>query len=89
MRAGRKALGGSALAQVFGQVGNVAPDVHDVQLLKGFADALERLHDSSIVMAYHGRFVCRASPLSIQSILHGLGGTPEERPAACFDRRLL
>ena len=52
---GRKALGGSALAQVFGQVGNVAPDVHDTQLLKDFADALEQLHESGIVMAYHDR----------------------------------
>ena len=52
---GRKALGGSALAQVFNQVGNVAPDVHDVQLLKDYYDALEQLHDSGIVMAYHDR----------------------------------
>ena len=57
-RAGRKALGGSALSQVFGQVGNVTPDVHDVQLLKDFADALEQLHDSGVVMAYHGMFAC-------------------------------
>lgn len=55
MRSGRKALGGSALSQVFSQVGNVAPDVHEVQLLKDFADALEQLHDSGIVMAYHGK----------------------------------
>lgn len=52
---GRKALGGSALAQVFSQVGNVAPDVHDVQILKDYYDAIEQLHDSGIVMAYHDR----------------------------------
>lgn len=52
---GRKALGGSAVAQVFGQVGNTAPDVHDVQILKDYYDALEQLHDSGIVMAYHDR----------------------------------
>ena len=52
---GRKAMGGSALAQVFGQVGNVAPDVHDVQVLKDFYDALEQLHESGIVLAYHDR----------------------------------
>ena len=52
---GRKALGGSALAQVFGQIGNTAPDVHDVQLLKDYYDALEQLHESGIVMAYHDR----------------------------------
>jgi len=52
---GRMALGGSALAQVFGQVGSVAPDVHDVGILKDYYDALEQLHDSGIVMAYHDR----------------------------------
>ena len=52
---GRKALGGSALAQVFGKVGDVAPDVHDTEVLKDFYDAVEQLHDSGIVLAYHDR----------------------------------
>lgn len=52
---GKKALGGSALAQVFGQVGNEAPDVRDVELLKDFYDAVELLHESGIVLAYHDR----------------------------------
>ncbi|KAL9628279.1 MAG: hypothetical protein Q9164_007337, partial [Protoblastenia rupestris] len=51
----RKALGGSALAQVFGQVGDVAPDVHDLQLLKNFFDAIEQLQEAEIVLAYHDR----------------------------------
>ncbi|KAK4565709.1 phosphoribosylformylglycinamidine synthase [Recurvomyces mirabilis] len=52
---GRKALGGSALAQVFGQVGNEAPDVRDVDLIKDFYHAIEQLHESNIVLAYHDR----------------------------------
>lgn len=52
---GRKALGGSALAQVFGKVGDVAPDVHDVEVLKDFYDAVEQLHELGIVLAYHDR----------------------------------
>ena len=52
---GRKAVGGSALAQVFGQVGNEAPDVHDVDLIKDFYHAVEQLHESNIVLAYHDR----------------------------------
>ncbi|MCJ1285886.1 hypothetical protein MMC26_005228 [Xylographa opegraphella] len=52
---GRKALGGSALAQVFGQIGDVAPDLHSVQLLKDFFDAREQLQESGIVLAYHDR----------------------------------
>lgn len=52
---GRKALGGSALAQCFGKVGNVAPDVHDVDHIKDFFHAVEQLHESDIVLAYHDR----------------------------------
>lgn len=50
---GRQALGGSALAQVFGQVGDLGPDVHDVQLLRDYFDAMEQLQDMGIVLAYH------------------------------------
>ncbi|KAK0282600.1 phosphoribosylformylglycinamidine synthase [Friedmanniomyces endolithicus] len=52
---GKKALGGSALAQVFGQVGNQAPDIRDVDLIKDFYHAIEQLHESDIVLAYHDR----------------------------------
>lgn len=41
---GQKKLGGSALAQVLGQVGNECPDVRDVDLLKDFFDAMWQLH---------------------------------------------
>jgi phosphoribosylformylglycinamidine synthase len=52
---GKKAMGGSALAQCFGQVGDVAPDVHDVDHIKDFFHAVEQLHESDIVLAYHDR----------------------------------
>ena len=52
---GRKALGGSALAQVFKQVGHVCPDVHDVNLFKDFFDATQQLQEAGIVLAYHDR----------------------------------
>ncbi|PGH01095.1 phosphoribosylformylglycinamidine synthase [Blastomyces parvus] len=52
---GRKALGGSSLAQVFGQVGDQCPDVHEVDLLRDFFDATQQLQDLGIVLAYHDR----------------------------------
>ena len=52
---GRKALGGSAVVQVFGQVGDVAPDVHDTLLLKDYFDAIGQLQEAGIVLAYHDR----------------------------------
>ncbi|KAK0621627.1 CobB/CobQ-like glutamine amidotransferase domain-containing protein [Bombardia bombarda] len=52
---GRKAMGGSALAQSLGAIGTEAPDVRDVDLLKDYFDALAQLHESGIVLAYHDR----------------------------------
>lgn len=60
---GHKAMGGSAIAQVFGQIGNEAPDVRDEGLIKDYFDAIEQLHEAGIVLAYHdisdgGLFTC-------------------------------
>jgi phosphoribosylformylglycinamidine synthase len=52
---GRKAMGGSALAQAMGQIGNESPDVRDVDLISDFFDALSQLQESGIVLAYHDR----------------------------------
>lgn len=48
-----KGLGGSALAQVYKEVGSVAPDVHSHLLLKSFLNGLVALHRSGNVLAYH------------------------------------
>ncbi|KAL8727079.1 MAG: hypothetical protein Q9166_006266 [cf. Caloplaca sp. 2 TL-2023] len=50
---GHKALGGSALAQTFGHVGSECVDVRNNQLLKDYLDAIDQLHESGIVLAYH------------------------------------
>lgn len=55
LAAGKKNMGGSALAQTFGQVGDEAPDVWDADVLKDYYDAVEQLHDSGIVLSYHDR----------------------------------
>jgi phosphoribosylformylglycinamidine synthase len=55
LASGKKAMGGSALAQAFGQVGNEAPDVRDVDHIKDFYHAIEQLHESDVVLAYHDR----------------------------------
>ncbi|KAF2865781.1 phosphoribosylformylglycinamidine synthase-like protein [Massariosphaeria phaeospora] len=52
---GKKHLGGSALAQTFSQVGDEAPDVYDPDVLRDYYDAVEQLHESGIVLAYHDR----------------------------------
>lgn len=52
---GHRAMGGSALAQVLGQLGNEAPDVRDTRLVVDYFDALSQLHEEDVVLAYHDR----------------------------------
>ncbi len=52
---GRDRLGGSILAQVHGQTGNDAPDVHDPQLLKSFFALVQKLNAQKKILAYHDR----------------------------------
>jgi phosphoribosylformylglycinamidine synthase len=52
---GRRRLGGSILAQVFGQTGNEAPDLDDPERIKALYAALAELRAASLVLAYHDR----------------------------------
>lgn len=52
---GKNRLGGSALAQVYKQTGNDAPDVVSVAQLKGFFDTVQRLNADGRILAYHDR----------------------------------
>ncbi|OGA23318.1 MAG: phosphoribosylformylglycinamidine synthase [Betaproteobacteria bacterium RIFCSPLOWO2_02_FULL_67_26] len=47
-------MGGSALAQVYGRTGNVAPDV-DAPRLKAFFQAVQELNRDGKLLAYHDR----------------------------------
>lgn len=53
--AGQNRVGGSALAQVYSQTDNVAPDVDDANLLKAFFAEVQRLNYESKILAYHDR----------------------------------
>jgi phosphoribosylformylglycinamidine synthase len=52
---GKNRLGGSALAQVYGQLGNVAPDVDDPAALAAFFATVQALHAQHKLLAYHDR----------------------------------
>jgi len=52
---GRNRLAGSALAQVYKQVGHHAPDLDDPDALKAFFDAIQDLNRSNLLLAYHDR----------------------------------
>ncbi|HCR78407.1 MAG TPA: phosphoribosylformylglycinamidine synthase, partial [Alcanivorax sp.] len=52
---GKNRLAGSALAQVFGKVGDVAPDLDDADDLIAFFEVTQRLLAEERLLAYHDR----------------------------------
>jgi phosphoribosylformylglycinamidine synthase len=50
---GKRRLGGSALAQVYGQLGDAAPDVDDAKRLGALLGLVQRLHADGTLLAYH------------------------------------
>ncbi len=52
---GKNRLGGSALAQVFSQVGNTSPDLDDPLLLARAFDAVQQLVSDELILAGHDR----------------------------------
>lgn len=52
---GQNRLAGSALAQVFGKVGDVAPDIDDPRRLKRFFETTQKLLAEDALLAYHDR----------------------------------
>jgi len=52
---GRNRLGASCLAQVYGQVGRLAPDLDHPRLLEGFFAGVQALNREGRILAYHDR----------------------------------
>ncbi len=52
---GHHRLGGSALAQVYGQIGDEAPDLDDPAVLKTFFATIQQLNRDGLLLAYHDR----------------------------------
>jgi phosphoribosylformylglycinamidine synthase len=52
---GQNRLGGSVLAQVYGQFGNVAPDLDDAPGFSAFFSTVQMLHAQRKLLAYHDR----------------------------------
>ncbi|MDB4307945.1 phosphoribosylformylglycinamidine synthase [Gammaproteobacteria bacterium] len=52
---GNNRLGGSALAQVYKQIGRTPPDLDNAALLRGFFSAIQELNATGLLLAYHDR----------------------------------
>ncbi|MEO8304988.1 MAG: phosphoribosylformylglycinamidine synthase [Betaproteobacteria bacterium] len=86
--AGRHRLGGSALAQVYGQLGDTAPDLDDPSRLAAFFNAIQSFSAEGRLLAYHdiadgGLFAALvemafASRRGLEIVLDGIAGGPLE-----------
>ena len=52
---GRNRLGGSALAQVYGEIGDEVPDVDDARVLRLYFHVIQALNELGFAYAYHDR----------------------------------
>jgi len=48
-------MGGSCLAQVYNQVGNIAPNLDNSKLFKNFFSVINQLNKENLISAYHDR----------------------------------
>jgi len=95
---GKNRLGGSALAQVFGQIGNVAPDLDNPELLKDFFAVIQFLNADGKLLAYHDRSdggllaalaeMSFASRQGLDIDLTALAKTAADVPGALFNEEL-
>ncbi|HMN43357.1 MAG TPA: phosphoribosylformylglycinamidine synthase [Povalibacter sp.] len=92
---GRNRLGGSCLAQVYGQLGRQAPDCDDPKLLAAFFDAIAELRSKNLLLAYHDRSDGGLFATLAEMAFAGrcgvqvdIGGQPNEAAARLFSEEL-
>ena len=91
---GKNRLAGSALAQVFGKVGDVAPDLDDADDLIAFFEVTQRLLAEERLLAYHDRSdgglfttlaeMAFAGHTGVDIVLDNIAGDGPEAVAALF-----
>jgi phosphoribosylformylglycinamidine synthase len=92
---GQNRMGGSALAQVYKQVGDTAPDVDSAAQLKSFFELIQSLNSAGKLLAYHdrsdgGAFVslCEMSFASHLGLAIQLDELPGDTLSALFNEEL-
>ncbi len=79
---GRARLGGSALAQVYEQIGDQCPDLEDLPLLARAFDAIQQLLRDGLIDAYHDRSDGGLAVTLIEMALAGDRGVDVRLPDA-------
>lgn len=97
--AGNNRLGGSALAQVYNQIGNSSPDLDDPATFLGFFNAVQELLHAGLLRSYHDRSdggllatlaeMAIAGRKGMQIILDKLVAEPSKREVVDSKHKLL
>ncbi|MEW5756660.1 MAG: phosphoribosylformylglycinamidine synthase [Pseudomonadota bacterium] len=92
---GANRLGGSALAQVYQQIGHHPADLDDPYALKAFFEAIQTLHRQGLLLAYHDRSdgglfatVCEMAFAGHTGVEIDLAPLGKEAAAALFSEEL-
>ncbi|MCL6556811.1 MAG: phosphoribosylformylglycinamidine synthase [Burkholderiales bacterium] len=83
--AGRGRLGGSALAQVYGQMGDCCPDVVNPDKLKAFFETVQALNRAGRILAYHDRSDGGLFVTLCEMAFAGHTGLTVDLDELCFD----
>ena len=81
---GKNRLGGSALAQVFGQVGNESPDIEDAGLLKQGFNAVQKLVGKRLILSGHDRSDGGLITTLLEMAFSGNCGVDVNLPTECM-----
>ncbi|MEO8466028.1 MAG: phosphoribosylformylglycinamidine synthase [Gammaproteobacteria bacterium] len=82
---GAQRLGGSCLAQAYGQYGGAPPDLDDPQRLIAFFAAQRELREAGLLLAYHDRSDGGVFATLVEMAFAAHGGLDIELPAAATD----
>jgi len=92
---GKNRLGGSALAQVYKQIGDTPADLDNPESLKNFFSIIQDLNHQGKLLAYHDRSdgglfttLCEMSFAGHCGVSIDVAGMPEDKVAALFSEEL-
>ncbi len=87
--AGKGRLGGSILAQVFGQMGELCPDLDDALRLKAFFAAIQKLNREEKLLAYHDRADGGLFVTLCEMMFAGHVGITVDLEQLCFETKVV
>ncbi len=85
----RNRMGGSALAQVYRQIGDTAPDLDNVDMFKSFFTVIQELNVNGKLLAYHDRSDGGLFATLLEMSFAGHCGLKVNLNRLCIDRNML